>query len=156
MFAMAFAAVPLYRMFCQKTGYGGTPKLVASNTSHVVDQRVTVHFSAQTHRDLPWAFIPLQAQMSVRLGETSLAFYQVTNKTNLRMKGIATYNVTPDPAGQHFHKIHCFCFEDQWMEPGESMTLPVQFFVSPDLLGDRECRGLTDLTLSYTFFQRLK
>lgn len=152
MLALSFAAVPLYRIFCQRTGYGGTPKLADYNHSRVVDRVITVRFNADVHRDLPWKFKPLQLEIKVRLGATGLAFYQVENRGNEAMTGIATYNVTPDKAAVYFNKINCFCFEEQLIPCQQLIDLPVQFFIDPLLAQDPQLKDLDTITLSYTFF----
>jgi cytochrome c oxidase assembly protein subunit 11 len=152
MLSLSFAAVPLYRIFCQKTGYGGTPKLSAHNPSKIVDRWITVRFNADVHRDLPWNFKPLQLETKVRLGATGLAFYQVENLTHRDITGIATYNVTPDKAAVYFNKIHCFCFEDQTISGHQQVDLPVQFFIDPMLAKDPQLSDVDTITLSYTFF----
>ena len=152
MIVLSFASVPLYRIFCQKTGYGGTPKIVAEGATHIVDRVFKVRFSANTHRDLPWHFRPLQHEIEVRAGESALAFYQVKNKSSQPLVGIATYNVTPEKAGKYFNKIDCFCFEEQTLPPGQVIDMPVQFFVDPEIVNDPRMAEIGTLTLSYTFF----
>lgn len=150
---LAFASVPLYRIFCQKTGYGGTPKIVAQGASHVVEGRpFKVRFSASTHRDIPWRFKPLQLEVEVLPGQTGLAFYQVTNRSKQPFVGIATYNVTPEKAGKYFNKIDCFCFEEQTLPPGQVVDMPVQFFIDPEIVKDPKLKDVHTITLSYTFF----
>ena len=152
MLALSFASVPIYRIFCQRTGYGGTVNVALQGASHMVDRAITVRFNADVHRDLPWKFKPLQISTTVYVGETGLAFYQVTNKTSQDFTGIATYNVTPDKAAQYFNKIHCFCFEEQIINAHETADMPVQFFIDPAIMDDPACADITEITLSYTFF----
>lgn len=153
MTVLAFASVPLYRIFCQKTGYGGTPKIVAQGAARVVEGRpFKVRFSASTHRDIPWRFKPLQLEMEVLPGQTGLAFYQVTNRSKQPFVGIATYNVTPEKAGKYFNKIDCFCFEEQTLPAGQVVDMPVQFFIDPEIVKDPKLKDVHTITLSYTFF----
>jgi cytochrome c oxidase assembly protein subunit 11 len=152
MLAFSFAAVPLYRVFCLRTGYGGTPQLANSNSSKIIDRVITIRFNANVHRDLPWKFKPLQLETKVRLGATGIAFYQAKNLTSQPMTGIATYNVTPDKAAIYFNKINCFCFEEQIIPSQQSIDLPVQFFIDPLLAQDPQLKDLDTITLSYTFF----
>lgn len=152
MLALSFAAVPLYRIFCQRTGYGGTPQLANYNPSKVIDRQITIRFNADVHRDLPWKFKPLQLETTVRLGATGLAFYQVENLSPQAMIGIATYNVTPDKAAIYFNKINCFCFEEQSIPSQQPIELPVQFFIDPELAQDPQLKDVDTITLSYTFF----
>ena len=152
MLAFSFASVPLYRIFCQKTGYGGTVKIALQAANNIQNRIIRVRFNADVHRDLPWSFKPLQQETSVYVGETGLAFYQVQNKTDKDITGIATYNVTPDKAGQYFNKIHCFCFEEQIIHAREKADMPVQFFIDPAIMNDPACADIKVITLSYTFF----
>ena len=152
MLALSFASVPIYRIFCQKTGYGGTPKLALQGCDRVIDREITVRFNADVHRDLPWDFKPLQIDTKVKVGETGLAFYQVRNRTSKPFVGIAIYNVTPDKAAQYFNKIHCFCFEEQEIAAHEVADMPVQFFIDPEIANDKNCNDIKTITLSYTFF----
>ncbi len=152
MTALAFASVPLYRIFCQRTGYGGTPR-IALRAGHEVSQHLlNVRFNASVHRDLDWSFEPLQNQITLRAGEVGLAFYRVRNNTNQPIVGIATYNVTPDKAGPYFNKIECFCFEEQTLQPHQSIDMAVQFFIDPEITRDKQASDIQTITLSYTFF----
>lgn len=152
MLAFSFASVPLYRIFCQKTGYGGTVKIALQAANNIQNRVIHVRFNGDVHRDLPWAFKPLQLSTNIYVGETGLAFYQVTNKTAKDITGIATYNVTPDKAAQYFNKIHCFCFEEQIIHAKETADMPVQFFIDPAIMQDNDCDDIKEITLSYTFF----
>ncbi|MEI6187720.1 MAG: cytochrome c oxidase assembly protein [Alphaproteobacteria bacterium] len=109
MLGLAFASVPLYRVFCQKTGFGGTPKISRDSSTNVINREITVRFISNTHRDLPWSFTPLQ-HTSLKIGENGLAFYKAKNNSDKPIVGMATYNVSPDAAGQYFNKVFCFCF----------------------------------------------
>lgn len=155
MLALSYAAVPLYQLFCQKTGYGGTTQRAVALPTRQEARVMTIRFNSDTHRDLPWRFIPLQKQISLKVGEVGLAFYQVENKSSEPVIGMATYNVTPDKAGIYFNKVDCFCFVEQRLEPGQVMDMPVQFFLDPDLVKDKHLQDINTITLSYTFF-RLK
>jgi cytochrome c oxidase assembly protein subunit 11 len=149
--SLGWASVPLYDLFCRVTGYGGTTALANGGTIEVLDQTIKVRFDASRAIDMPWTFKPLQRQMEIRLGETGLAFYEAHNPTDRPIAGTASYNVAPFAAGLYFTKIECFCFTEQVLMPGETVVMPVTFFVDPDMLGDVEARGIPEITLSYTF-----
>lgn len=151
MVGAAFAAVPLYRMFCQATGYLGTTQRASTGADHMVDRRVIVRFDSNVS-GLPWTFRPEQPQIEVSLGETALVNFIAENDGPAAVTGQATFNVQPTIAGYYFNKIECFCFSEQELQPGERVEMPVQFFVSPDLDDDRELAGTRTITLSYTFF----
>jgi cytochrome c oxidase assembly protein subunit 11 len=150
MAGLGWAAVPLYDLFCRVTGYGGTTQ-VGTGSDVILDETVVVRFDASRARDFPWEFRPVERQMTVRLGEVGLAFYEAYNPTDRPVAGVASYNVTPYAAGVHFTKIDCFCFQYQLLQPGERVLMPVTFYVDPDMLGDRDARGTHTITLSYTF-----
>ncbi len=151
MVAAAYAAVPLYRIFCQTTGYGGTPKIAATNDVKVLDRTIEVRLDANVAPNLPWDFKPKQNTVTVQLGETVLVHYQATNVGQTTLRGTASYNVSPDAAGAYFNKIACFCFTEQKLEPGETVDMPVTFFVDPAMIDDRDTEKLSVITLSYTF-----
>jgi cytochrome c oxidase assembly protein subunit 11 len=153
MLGLSAAAVPLYDWFCRVTGFGGTTQ-VAEGAVDVEERTVTVRFNADRAPDLPWAFQPVQREMTVRVGEQSLAFYRAVNRADHPVVGSATFNVTPHKAGLYFSKIHCFCFEEQLLAPGEEIDMPVSFFVDPEILDDPSTADVTSITLSYTFFKR--
>ena len=153
MVGMAYAAVPIYYMFCRVTGYGGTTQIAQYDSSAILDREVTVRFSASNARGFPWEFEPLQNQMTVRVGETALAFYRATNNTDRPVTGVASYNVSPFKMGPYFSKLECFCFTEQTLQPGESMDMPVIFFVDPLMDEEERLDDVTTLTLSYTFWQ---
>ena len=153
MVAMTYAAVPLYRLFCQVTGFGGTTQTAAVASGATGDRLVTVRFNADTMGSLPWQFRPTQREMILRVGEEALAFYRAENPTDRTITGNATFNVTPHKAGQYFDKIDCFCFERQVLTPGESMKMAVSFFIDPAILEDRNLDDVKSITLSYTFFE---
>jgi len=148
---LAWASVPLYDLFCRVTGFGGTPNQQAANTTQILDKTVKVRFDASVAAGMPWVFRPVERVMEVRLGETGLAFYEAYNPTKTPIMGTASFNVTPYAAGGYFSKIQCFCFEEQILQPGESMLMPVSFFVDPEILDDREGKFVHTITLSYTF-----
>jgi cytochrome c oxidase assembly protein subunit 11 len=153
MLAMAWAAVPLYDMFCRVTGFGGTTQTAARGADRVLDRVVTVRFDASTVRGMPWEFRPAQTRMELKIGETGLAFYEAYNPTDRVVAGSASYNVAPFSAGGYFTKIDCFCFTEQVLQPGERVTMPVTFYVDPDMVDDPEAKGVTTITLSYTFYE---
>lgn len=153
MLGLAFAAVPLYQMFCQKIGFGGTTQRTASFSDTVTDRVVTVRFNADIHRDLPWRFRPLQTQLHLRAGENMMAFYEAENYASRPIVGMATYNVTPDKAGIYFHKVACFCFEEQQLLPNQRVEMPVYFFIDPKFAEDPKMKDVQTITLSYTFFE---
>lgn len=152
MVAAAYAAVPLYRLFCQTTGYGGTPKITAVNDAKILDRTIEVRLDANVAPGMSWEFKPRQNSVTVRLGETVLVYYQATNTGNTTTYGSATYNVAPDASGAYFNKIACFCFTEQKLEPGQTVDMPVTFFVDPALVDDRDTAKLPVITLSYTFY----
>jgi len=153
MVGLSFAAVPLYRIFCQVTGFGGTPQIVTEGSVETLDRRVTVRFNADTDRALPWYFKPEQRAVQVRLGEQSLAFYKARNLSDEAVTGTAVFNVTPEKAGQYFSKTACFCFTEQTLQPGESVDMPVAFYVDPRLNDDPSMATVETITLSYTFYE---
>ena len=152
MTGMAFAAVPLYDAFCKVTGYGGTTQEAQAAPAQILEQRIEVRFDANTAPDMPWEFRPKQRSITLRLGETGLAFYEARNPTDRPVAGQATFNVVPFQAGGYFDKIACFCFELQVLGPGERVEMPVSFFVDPALLDDRETEAVDRITLSYTMY----
>jgi cytochrome c oxidase assembly protein subunit 11 len=153
MFAFAYACVPLYKLFCQKTGFGGTPKIVQKSSNKMGARMITVQFVANVHRDLKWKFTPLQSEIKVRVGQNALAFFKAENLTDKPIIGMSTYNVTPDKAGPYFSKVACFCFERQLLMPGEAMDMPVQFYIDPEIMNDKDLNDVNLITLSYTFFE---
>lgn len=153
MVALSFAAVPLYRAFCQITGFAGTPRIFASAPTGEIDRTITVRFNANVAAGLPWTFTPVQGPMTVKLGETALAEFRARNDGTRPIVGVATFNVTPYKAGEYFAKIACFCFNEQRLEPGEEVVMPVTFYVDPALASDRSTSDVTTVTLSYTFFE---
>jgi cytochrome c oxidase assembly protein subunit 11 len=149
-------SVPLYRLFCQVTGYGGTTRTADGATGEVLDRVITIRFNADIDPGLPWRFQPAARKMDVRVGEPQLAFYDATSKADAPVAGTATFNVTPAKAGQYFVKIDCFCFTEQTLAAGESVKMPVQFYVDPAIARDRNLDDVSTITLSYTFFKALE
>ena len=150
---LAYASVPLYQLFCQVTGFGGTTRRAAVNFADGVhSQTLKIRFNADTDQALPWRFTPLEPEVTVHIGENRLVAYKVVNQSGSETRGTATYNVTPNLAGKYFNKIQCFCFEEQRLKPHEEVTMPVSFFIDPAILDDPDLKGLTNITLSYTFF----
>lgn len=152
MLGASFAAVPLYRLFCQATGYGGTPQVAKVAPATRGDRTLTVQFDANVAQGLPWKFEPEVASVKARTGETVTVFYRLTNLSDRPTAGTAMYNVGPDAAGAWFNKIACFCFEEVKVGPRESIELPVVFFLDPALEREETMRAVEAVTLSYTFF----
>ncbi|MBI1383563.1 MAG: cytochrome c oxidase assembly protein [Rhizobiales bacterium] len=152
MVGMSFAAVPLYRIFCQVTGYAGTTKRAETVPTGPAGRIMAIRFDANTAEGLAWRFEPQQRVVDVPIGVETLAFYRATNTSDHPITGTATFNVAPAIAGQHFNKIACFCFTEQVLQPGESVDMPVSFFVAPELLDDPDARDIQEITLSYTFY----
>jgi len=151
MVGAAFAAVPAYRAFCQVTGYGGTVRRAQAAPDKLSDQKLTVGFDTNV-RGLPWDFTPEQRSQTLRIGETKLAVFKVTNHADHPVTARAVFNVSPDSAGTYFRKLQCFCFSDQTIGAGQTVEMPVLYFVDPKFTQDINTKGLTDVTLSYTFF----
>jgi len=147
----AYASVPLYRIFCQVTGFGGTTNVAKGPSGKISDRVITIRFDA-TVNGVPWAFQPAQRSIRTHVGETTLAFYRAENHGSAPVTGTATFNVTPLKAGQYFSKIECFCFTEQRLAAGESVDMPVSFFVDPAIEKDRNLDDVTTITLSYTFY----
>ena len=152
MLGMSYAAVPLYDMFCRMTGYGGTTQRVTQYSDVVLDREVTVRFDANVAGGLPWDFRPAAREVTVRIGETTQAHYAARNVFSRPTSGRATFNVTPELAGAYFMKVECFCFTDNELAPGETMDMPVVFYVDPAIVDVPELKNIHTITLSYTFF----
>ena len=153
MASLSFAAVPFYDWFCRVTGFGGTPGVAAAAPDTILDQTIVVKFDASIERGMPWEFRPTQRQMTVRIGENALAFYEAYNPTDRPVAGTASFNVAPEAAGGYFDKIACFCFTEQVLQPGERVQMPVSFFVDPAIVNDPEGSFVKEITLSYTFYE---
>jgi len=151
MVGAAFAAVPLYKMFCQATGFGGAVRQAKAAPRQILDRKVKIRFDTNV-RDMPWTFTADQTTQDVRIGDTGLAFFKVTNTSDRAVTGRAAYNVLPEQAGAYFQKLECFCFTDQTLKPGETRDFPVVYFVDPRFADDFETKGASEITLSYTFF----
>ena len=150
---LAWASVPLYDWFCRVTGFGGVTGVAETGSDEILDQMITVRFDASQERGFPWTFRPMQREMEIRIGETGLAFYEAYNPTDRPIAGSSSYNVTPYEAGGYFVKIDCFCFQEQVLQPGERVEMPVTFFVDPDIVDDRDAKFVHTVTLGYTFYQ---
>ncbi|MFC0210166.1 cytochrome c oxidase assembly protein [Chelativorans intermedius] len=153
MVGMSFAAVPLYRLFCQVTGYGGTTQVAAAAPTKQSERRATIRFDANVAANMAWAF-SAPKPVELALGETGVVAYTGRNPTNRPILGTATYNVVPAQAGSYFNKIQCFCFTEQLLMPGEEKEFPVTFFVDPAIEDDPDLASVTTITLSYTFFDK--
>ena len=152
MVGMSYAAVPLYDLFCRVTGFGGTTQIAQMPSVKRIDRVIKVRFDASLNGSFPWEFQPVQREMSLQVGETGLAFYRARNVSNASLVGTATFNVTPLKAGLYFSKIECFCFQEQKLEAGEQMDMPVTFFIDPEIDNDTNLNEVRTITLSYTFF----
>lgn len=152
MVGLSYAAVPLYDLFCRATGYGGTPQRAAAAPDTVSDRIVTVRFDTNTDPALPWSFQPEQRSVQVKVGENRLVFFRAVNNTDRSIVGRATFNVVPERAGRYFSKVQCFCFNEQRLDAGQSIEMPVSFFIAPEILTDRDGDHIHEITLSYTFF----
>lgn len=153
MLALAYASAPLYDLFCRTTGFGGTPQVAQAGERPIVERSVAVRFDSNVDPNLPWRFQPLEREIRVKLGEERLTHYRVTNVSQRPIVGTSTYNVTPEPAGPWFNKVQCFCFTEQLLLPGQSVDLPVIFFVDSEMDKDRRYENVRTITLSYTFFE---
>jgi cytochrome c oxidase assembly protein subunit 11 len=152
MVGVAYAAVPLYKLFCQVTGYGGTTQRVEQYSDTILDREITIRFDANTASSLPWDFAPAQRSVTMRIGETTRISYKATNRFSTPTRGRASFNVTPAMAGAYFNKVECFCFTDTELKPGETIDMPVVFFIDPAIVDVPEMKNVNTITLSYTFF----
>lgn len=156
MLGLGYASVPLYRLFCQVTGFGGTT-MTATETdaaraaSLATGQKISVRFDGSSAMGMPWTFRATQATDTVTIGERDIATYTARNDSDQTITGMATFNVTPEQAGKYFNKIQCFCFTEQTLAPGQEVTMPVLYFVDPAMLDDPNMAGVEQITLSYTF-----
>jgi len=156
MVGLSFAAIPLYRMFCAATGYGGTPKIGVAAAPGGNGTTIRVRFNADTNPGLPWTFAPDQPEVTVPVGEDHLASYTAHNKARSPVTGVALYNVTPEKAAKYFHKTACFCFNQQTLDGGQTMDFPLSFWVDPAIETDPNTKDVRVITLSYTFFRSLE
>ena len=150
---LSFASVPMYDWFCRVTGYGGTPNTADANNSKVLENTIKVRFDASLERNMPWNFEPLQYELEINVGDSGIAFYEAFNPTDRPVAGQASFNVVPFSAGQYFTKVECFCFVEQVLQPGEKVTMPVSFYIDPEIVNDREAKFVNSVTLSYTFYE---
>jgi cytochrome c oxidase assembly protein subunit 11 len=153
MAAMAYAAVPLYGLFCRVTGFGGTTQVATALPDKIIDRTITIQFNADTDPRLPWVFKPQQRSIDVKLGQKGLTAYLARNKIEKPVTGTALYNVTPLKVGKYFHKIQCFCFDEQTLQARQEVDMPVMFYVDPALNDDPNMDDIRNITLSYTFFR---
>jgi len=164
MLGLGFAAVPLYRLFCQVTGFAGTTQRASEEEADLASQfarsaggrTVSIRFDANLANDMPWTFRPRQVTDTVAIGERDLAIFEARNNSGVPITGTATFNVEPEQAGAYFNKIQCFCFTEQTLQPGQSVTMPVLFFVDPAALDDPNMQDVEQITLSYTFHRLRK
>ena len=152
MVGLAYASVPLYRAFCQATGFGGTTQRAEQAPAKAGDRTVTVRFDSNVSSNLPWSFTPEQLEQTVKIGEQTMAFFRATNTSGRETTGTAVFNVTPPQVGAYFDKIQCFCFTKQTLKPGETAELPVVYFIDPAIADDPGAKQITGITLSYTFY----
>jgi cytochrome c oxidase assembly protein subunit 11 len=153
MVGLSFASVPLYRMFCQVTGYGGVPQRAEKAPGEVLDRTVTIRFDGNVDHTLPWTFAPVQQTMDVKIGDTALAFFKASNNSASPVTGRAIFNVSPELAGRYFTKIECFCFKQQTLAAGQTVEMPVTFYVDPKFVEDGDTKDISEITLSYTFYR---
>ncbi len=153
---LSFAAIPLYRMFCAATGFGGTPKITQAAAPGGTGQTIKIRFNADTNPGLPWKFKPERIEVTLPLGEDQLSFYTAQNLARTPVTGVALYNVTPEKAAKYFHKTACFCFDRQTLEGGQTMEFPVSYWVDPKIATDPSTRDVRTITLSYTFYPSMQ
>ncbi len=156
MVGMSYAAVPLYKIFCQVTGYGGTVKEVEQASDVILDQTIKIRFDSNVAGGLPWEFAPDQREIELKIGETTKVFFRAKNIAAAETTGQSTFNVTPQVAGAYFNKLECFCFTEQTLAAGEEAEMPVVFFVDPEIVKSRETESVKTITLSYTFYPHEK
>lgn len=154
MLGAAYAAVPLYDLFCRVTGFGGTTQVGTADDlpAAPLTQQVNVRFDATTSPAIPWTFTPAQTTQTIRIGAKTLAFYRAHNMSGETTRGTATFNVSPDTVGKYFVKIECFCFQEQTLAPGQTAEMPVIYYIDPDFVNDPDAAKVEEITLSYTFF----
>lgn len=159
MLGLGYAAVPLYQLFCQVTGFGGTTQRASESDADIAARiaqsaggsTISIRFDANTANDLPWTFHPAQPTDTVQIGIRDLATYVARNNSDVPITGTATFNVEPEQAGRYFNKIQCFCFTEQTLKPGQQVSMPVLYYVDPAALDDPNMKGVDQITLSYTF-----
>ena len=153
MVGVSFASVPLYNLFCRVTGFGGTTQVAQDLPDHVLDRTVTVKLNSDTASNLPWQFEPDMREIDLQIGQKGFVSFHAENKTDVPITGTALYNVVPTKVGKYFHKVQCFCFGEQLLEPRQRVAMPVMFYVSPDIADDPNMDDVKTITLSYTFFK---
>lgn len=153
MVGLSFAAVPLYRMFCQVTGYGGTTQRAEGPAGTILDREITVRFDSTVSSELDWSFQPVQRKVKVKIGENKLIFYKAVNRSDEKLTGTASFNVTPEITGSYFSKIQCFCFTEQTLQPHQKVDMAVSFYIDPAIMDDPDASRIEEITLSYTFFR---
>ena len=151
MLSLSFLAVPFYNWFCRVTGFGGITQVAETESDTILDREIQVRFDGSKDANMPWDFSPIETKMTIKIGETGLAFYEAHNPTDEVIAGSASFNVYPYSAGAYFNKVQCFCFEMQVLQPGETVQMPVTFFVDPEIVNDIEAKYANSITLSYTF-----
>ena len=154
MLGLGYASVPLYRLFCQVTGFGGTTQRVSEDVANrvaVATNAISIRFDANVERGMPWEFAPVQVTDTVSIGARDMAIYRAKNLSDVPITGSATFNVEPAYAGKYFNKVQCFCFTEQTLQPGQEVRMPVLYYVDPKILDDPDAKGLEQITLSYTF-----
>lgn len=152
--ALSFAAVPFYDWFCRVTGFGGATSVAEAGSDLILDRTMKVRFDASLEQGMPWTFKPVVHAMDIRIGETGLAFFEAHNPTSRPIAGTASFNVFPYAAGGYFTKIECFCFTEQVLQPGETVQMPVSFYIDPAIVEDPDGKFVQEIVLSYTFHQR--
>ncbi len=153
MIGLAYASVPLYSLFCRVTGFGGTTQIAAAVPDRILERQITVRFDSNVNSHLPWIFSPETKSMKINIGQEGLVNYYAKSTANLPVAGTALYNVTPPKVGKYFNKTQCFCFDEQILQPGERMNMPVLFFIDPAIADDPYMDDVKTITLSYTFFK---
>ena len=152
MLGMSYAAVPLYDMFCRVTGYGGTTQQTTQYSQTILDRTIKVRFDANVAAGLPWQFRPIEREVKIKIGETTQVAFEAKNVSSHPASGRASFNVTPQLAGAYFMKMECFCFTDNELAPGETLDMPVVFYIDPEIVDLPEMKNINTITLSYTFF----
>lgn len=161
MVGLGFASVPLYRLFCQVTGFGGTTQVASESqaagaAAGATGETMSIRFDGSTARDVPWSFKPVQATDTVTIGQRDMAVYVARNDGPTPITGTATFNVEPAQAGYYFNKVQCFCFTEQTLQPGEEVQMPVVYYVDPAILEDEFMADVEQITLSYTFHRAIE
>ena len=155
MLGLGFAAVPLYRVFCQKTGYGGTPKIIdeaKAATMKDTGKQISIRFDSNVAPGMPWEFRPEQVTQQIQIGERTMAFFIAKNDSDQPLTGQASYNIAPEQAASYFNKVQCFCFTQQTLQPHQEVRMPVTYYVDPEILKDKDAKDVQQITLSYTFY----